>query len=285
MSTHFWQKPQWQFLMHAYAQNRLSHAYLLFGDDADKLEFAKLFSAFLLCEDKHKKNSACEKCRSCRWMKSSSHPDFIMISPEEKNHPIKIDNIRLLTQKINQTAQCGGAQVILISPAESIAIGAANALLKTLEEPTGNVLFLLIADQTYSIPATILSRCQKIFFLNQNKAMDLEQIHLRDAIIKNLNQYSYDAVFQKQDMHIVLSVFLKLLLDISKIQLSVKTDFLIYPDCAIILKKMAHNISTENTHQFIKLILEKKALISHGVALNQQLLMDSIFIQWERYTC
>lgn len=282
LNIHTWQQTQWQFLMHAYAQNRLSHAYLLSGDDAEKLVFAKEFSDFLLCEDPNKKNSACKKCRSCRWMQADSHPDFITVLPAEKNHSIKIDDIRLLTQKTNQTSHCGGMQVVLIAPAEAMPVAASNALLKTLEEPTGHVVLLLVSDQMHSIPATILSRCQKVLFSNPDAAINSEHIILRDLLINNLQKISYDNIFQKQDMNIILNILLTIFLDISKIQLSADHNLLTYKDCKIILENIAKKISAENLHHIINLVLEKKAFIANGAPLNSQLLLDAIFVRFAR---
>ena len=104
MNIYPWQQSQWAFLMRAYQQRRLSHAYLFYGRAGlGKVELAQAFSTFLLCEDKNKKNSACGKCCGCHWMRAKTHPDFFPVFPHEKGNTIKIDDIRLVIQKSTRT--------------------------------------------------------------------------------------------------------------------------------------------------------------------------------------
>lgn len=165
MPIYPWQARQWQQLSEAYQQQRLSHAYLLAGDAGlGKLAFARAFAQFLLCECKQKEGQACGSCRGCRWVNADTHPDLLWMMPHEKSHSIKIDAVREMTQKVSQTAQCGSYQVIVLSPAEAMPPGAANALLKTLEEPPGKVVLLLVSDQPDRLLPTIVSRSQKVMF-------------------------------------------------------------------------------------------------------------------------
>src|SRR3989338_1024053 len=163
-----WQKTQWETLQNAFLRQRLSHAYLFTGmPGLGKTDLAITFATYLLCDNKQR--GACGQCRSCQWMRAKTHPDFLLIQPQEKNHAVKIDQIREINQRVSKTPQCGGYQVVVISPADSMPIAAANALLKTLEEPVGQVIFFLIHDQQHILPATIPSRCQTIYFSNQEK--------------------------------------------------------------------------------------------------------------------
>lgn len=160
-----WQTSQWRQLLQAYQQQRLSHAYLLSGSAGlGKQDFAKALGKFLLCESTHKTTESCGHCRGCQWVSAETHPDLFLLSPDEKGHSIKIDAVRDLSQKLAQTAQCGGYQVVVISPAEMMPVGAANALLKTLEEPAGKVVLLLVSDHPDRLLPTIISRTQHIQF-------------------------------------------------------------------------------------------------------------------------
>lgn len=114
--------------------------------------------AMMLCEEKQ---APCGSCRYCSLVKQGMAPDIHEIQPESAGGVIKIDQIRDLQQAIYQTPQCGSWSFIVIEPADKMNIAAANALLKILEEPPLHVIFILIAEQVNSIPATILSRCQK----------------------------------------------------------------------------------------------------------------------------
>jgi DNA polymerase-3 subunit delta' len=97
-------------------------------------------------------------------LKAHSHPDLKIFSPEDKSKVIKIDEVRLLNQYISQSSQQGGLKIALISPATALNRNAANALLKTLEEPAAHSLIILIAHQPATVLPTIRSRCQVVDF-------------------------------------------------------------------------------------------------------------------------
>jgi len=169
MNIYPWQQAQWQSLLAERKQNRLPHALLLTGQRGlGKVDFAHVLAKAILCEKDS--DFACDQCRSCRLFDVGSHPDFLNLSIEEKSKAIKVDQIRKLIAKLNQTSQRNGYQVVIIDPAEAMNRAAANAFLKTLEEPAGKVLLLLVCHQTGSLPATVLSRCQRVTFSGGNSA-------------------------------------------------------------------------------------------------------------------
>ena len=92
------------------------------------------------------------------------HADLRWIAPPEDKQAIGIDQIRELVAEFNLTSYAGGGKVAVIEPANAMTINAANSLLKTLEEPSGDALLILIADRKGRLPATIFSRCQRIDF-------------------------------------------------------------------------------------------------------------------------
>lgn len=158
-----WQQKPWQFLQSEISQDRLAHALLLHGVwGLGKRDFATAFSAHVLCD--HKGSAACGQCQSCQWFQAGSHPDFFHVTLEEKSKAIKVDQLRALTQVLEKTSQRGGYQVALIESADTMNRAAANALLKTLEEPLGQVMIMLVADRLNTLPATIISRCQYVGF-------------------------------------------------------------------------------------------------------------------------
>lgn len=161
-----WQQSQWQRLTDRANQEKLPHALLLIGTEGlGKLLFAKAFSQLLLCQSGASNGIACGKCKSCRLFKSDTHPDFKIISPEEKGKAIKIDQIRSLLTFVNQTKHQSLYQIVIVSPADSMNLSSANALLKILEEPPSEkALFILTSDQLHQIPLTVRSRCQLISF-------------------------------------------------------------------------------------------------------------------------
>ncbi len=162
-----WQQSVWQEMTKSYRQNRLPHALLLAGSNGlGKQSFAKEFAQYVLCsnENKENNNQPCHQCTSCRLFLANTHPDLFNIFPEENSKIIKVEQIRQITSALNQTSHRVGYQIVILSPAESLNKEAANALLKTLEEPNGPVIVLLVSHQPGLLPITILSRCQKILF-------------------------------------------------------------------------------------------------------------------------
>src|SRR6185312_9049826 len=146
----------WNYLHQRRQNNSLPHALLLTG--LPDLEFPRLFSKSLLCLKPDLEGKACNNCRTCSLMQAGSHPDFYQIEPEETGKTIRIDQIRELISELNQTAQQGGYKIAIIAPAEAMQMGAANALLKTLEEPAANTLIMLVSNQPGLLAATLRSR-------------------------------------------------------------------------------------------------------------------------------
>ena len=165
-----WQHQQWRQLLSQVQQQRLPHALLLTGSPGlGKLTFAERFAQYLLCKavnlgQTEVSAQACGQCAGCRLLLANNHPDLLTVVPEEAGKNIKIDQIREMTERLHQTAQRAGYQVAIIAPAEALNKAAANALLKTLEEPLGKTVLLLVSHRPGVLPATIISRCQKIPF-------------------------------------------------------------------------------------------------------------------------
>ena len=107
-------------------------------------------------------DAPCGRCRDCRQWLASQHPDFIRVAPLEESKYIRVEQIRELSEALSLTAHGGGATVAVLQPADSLNVNAANALLKTLEEPRGGVTLLLLCSEPSRLPATIVSRCQRM---------------------------------------------------------------------------------------------------------------------------
>ncbi|NBA94191.1 DNA polymerase III subunit delta' [Pseudomonas sp. R5(2019)] len=154
--TYPWQAALWQQLA---GRTQHAHAYLLHGAKGiGKRALAERLMALLLCQRPEGLN-ACGQCKSCLLLAAGSHPDNYVLEPEEADKAIKVDQVRDLVSFVVQTAQLGGRKVVLIEPAESMNINAANALLKSLEEPSGNTVLLLVSHQPSRLLPTIKSRC------------------------------------------------------------------------------------------------------------------------------
>ncbi len=185
-----WQAETWNRLVTRAQQRALPHALLLAGPRGiGKRVFAERLTSYLLCENRD--DAPCGRCRSCRLYAVRSqrdpedtrpdgslaqpdgypgHPDvrFVGFVLNEKARPPKmygeivVDQIRDLSAWLALTPQLGRAQVVLIEPADAMNNAAANALLKTLEEPNAARYLLLVSAHPSRLPATIRSRCQRI---------------------------------------------------------------------------------------------------------------------------
>jgi len=172
-----WQKESWQ--RWAGLRSRLPHAILLKGPQGiGKFDFAKNLAQSLLCEQPLTDGLACQNCPSCLWFQQETHPDFRLLQPDSlsdleegeereagKKKPsqqISVDQIRGLANFANLSSHRGGHRVVLIHPAEAMNTNAANALLKTLEEPSEKMLIILVSHKPQQLLPTILSRCMTL---------------------------------------------------------------------------------------------------------------------------
>ncbi|CAI8713729.1 DNA polymerase III subunit delta' [Pseudomonas chlororaphis] len=166
-----WQDELWQQLA---GRAQHAHAYLLHGPAGiGKRALAERLMARLLCQ--HPAGlDACGQCKSCLLLQAGSHPDNYVLEPEEADKAIKVDQVRDLVSFVVQTAQLGGRKVVLIEPVESMNINASNALLKSLEEPSGDTVLLLVSHQPSRLLPTIKSRCVQQACPLPSEAMSLQ---------------------------------------------------------------------------------------------------------------
>ena len=169
-----WQNKQWQMFQRLIETDKLPHAVLISGpSEIGKNHFAKALVARMLCATPID-GQACLECKGCQLVNAGSHPDFLELVPEDKGKAISVDAIRGLAGFANKTAMSGGWRVALIDPAGAMTHNAANALLKTLEEPGKATLLILVHHQESPLIATIRSRCQLFLFPVPGQALATE---------------------------------------------------------------------------------------------------------------
>jgi DNA polymerase-3 subunit delta' len=145
------------------ASGRLPHGLLLTGmAGIGKAELAAHLAHALTCTEPTGEGDPCGQCRSCQLNAAGTHPDIHWYRPEEPGKAIKVDAIRELAQSSVLTAGGSGRSVFIIEPADAMNAAAANALLKTLEEPAGGAVLILVSASPDRLPATIRSRCQQL---------------------------------------------------------------------------------------------------------------------------
>lgn len=153
-----WQQGLWQQLAR---RPQHAHAYLLHGPSGTgKRDFASALADFLLCQ-KPQGDQPCGVCRGCLLLAAGTHPDRFELKPAEDRASVGVDQVRELVHFVGQTAQLAGRKLVLIAqpPVEEMTLQAANALLKSLEEPAGATVMLLLSDQPSRVLPTVRSRC------------------------------------------------------------------------------------------------------------------------------
>ena len=204
MNLYPWQQQTWQRVQTM--RTKMPHALLLRGRaGVGKLAFAQNLAKLLLCSSPNSNGIACSQCPNCTWFAEGGHPDFMLISPEQdsdgtndevpsakkitkKSTTIKIDQIRELNGFLSlSNHQHDGMRIVLLCPAEALNLASANALLKMLEEPPRNTIFLLVTHQAQRLLPTIISRCQVIDMPMPDEAIAcgwLTEQGVKDAMIQ-----------------------------------------------------------------------------------------------------
>ena len=150
---------QKEILRRALANGRLAHAYLFSGPDGiGKRLMALALARAIVCHEQR----GCGHCQACRKIDHRNHPDLHILEPDGSS--IKIEQIRAFQRELNLKPLEAPRKICLIEQADAMTVGAANALLKTLEEPRGDTLLMLLSAQPNRLLETIRSRCQPLPF-------------------------------------------------------------------------------------------------------------------------
>ncbi len=165
------QKAIVQTLKNALKENKIAHAYLFCGPrGTGKTSMARLFAKALNCSNGL--GNQCNNCDNCKQITNGSHPDVFEIDAASNS---SVDNVRKLIEEIAFAPIMGRYKVYIIDEVHSLSGSAFNALLKTLEEPPSNVVFILATTEPNKVLPTIMSRVQRFDFskVSQNDLVDL----------------------------------------------------------------------------------------------------------------
>jgi DNA polymerase III subunit delta' len=315
-----WQLNDWQQLVQQIAAQKLPHAMMIAGPKGiGKRHLADALGQLLLCTAPIE-GTACGRCRGCELNKSQTHPDLLWLEPEEEGKAIKVDQVRELTESLGKTAQQGGYKVVVIEPAESMNGNAANALLKSLEEPAANTLLILVTHAPGSVLPTIRSRCQlrklpmprneqvlhwlSPLIVGSNTTPDTLLIAARGAPLTALKLLQGDVLEQREQ---TLQQFVRLTLgQVSAIEVAANwqggdvvglVEWLLgllhslarwrtgASDAQIEMappewRERLGNLNLMLLHRYIEKVLLSKRQLLSGANPNKQLLLEELLLDW-----
>jgi DNA polymerase-3 subunit delta' len=314
-----WTRPVWETFTQQQAAQRLGHAILLVGQQGiGKRLLLREFSQGILCGQSE--NAPCGSCSSCLLFNAGSHPDLLMVEPEEVGKQIKIDQIRKVTEFVNTTPQKGDKKVVLLGPSEAMNINASNALLKSLEEPSSRVTLLLYSHQPSGLLATIKSRCQLyelaaprwddgLKWLSENsqeqgldsvlrlaksaplRALEMieQGIHIQYLQfcqsmldLNNGSSHWNEMLAKWKSWHTasVLDWFYELILDIQKLKSGLGKESLSAPELATLTEKLANICPYDKLQEMLDKAIFSKKALKGQANPNPQMLIETLLIDW-----
>lgn len=321
---------------------KLPHAILFHGAAGiGKTVFAERFAQSLLCETPQSDGHACGACASCGWFLQYSHPDYRRVRPEvldeaeggegeedaeaegkkagksakAPSKDIRIDQIRALADFMNVSTHRQGKRIVLLYPAEALNQASANALLKTLEEPPPDTIFLLISNSLDRLLPTILSRCRKfalplpppdeaLAWLKAQgvedataclaeqggaplAALELAQTGMREPIEEFLRQLAHPSIdgalktadrLQKTPVLQQVECLQRWLYDLFSVKLSGKIRY--YPRYSKELAALGARVDIEELAHAWKAVNERRAIASHP--LSPKLFIEDMLLDYSK---
>ncbi len=300
-----WCEEIWTNLLFAKKKNRFPHAILFHGNNGvGKSELAFQLAHYLLCASPTKNEQPCLICKDCVLFSAGTHGDFYNISPEENSKNIGIDQIRNLKIAAHQKPQRNNIKIFVIANANKMTISAANALLKVLEEPPGDSIFILTSERKHFLSPTILSRCHQYQFSSPSDELT-EQWLLSDPALVFTKEIIKDATFWSLGSPLLAQKLLKdgviseyqtclapLLAFFSKKEslafLSkswqgkslVNILYVSQVACYYLLKgTWTFDFNKKRVYQWSRKIIDIKKMTATGIALNEALLLDMLLAE------
>ncbi len=318
-SLYPWQSTLWQSLLTIISQRRLPHALLCEGRKGlGKADYASGVCHYLFCQQPLP-SQPCGACKGCLLFEQGAHPDFYRLSLEQKSTGIKIDQIRVLSEKLSQSSSQRGYRLVIIEPAHKLTLNAANALLKLLEEPGKNTLIFLVTEEASLLPDTLRSRCQCLSFISPQRQLALDWLKKKVAkpvdwnLLLNLSQDApllalqlHESGFLKsreqflnaafnlssvdmltlaekyfaKDVSVCLEILVGLLSDLLKSAQGVSCQYWQNQDKLEMIKNVAQTLAILPAYELLTKWYELRSQLVNQVSLNHQLLLETILLDW-----
>ncbi|HCA27972.1 MAG TPA: DNA polymerase III subunit delta' [Betaproteobacteria bacterium] len=316
-------------------KSHLPHALLLSGRKGiGKRDFGLVLAQSLLCQAPVENGVACNRCSSCNWFQQGNHPDFRLLEPDsggEMNEPdaeakgkhpagakkpsafITVSMIRALLDFTHLSTYAANMRIVLIHPAEAMNPQAANSLLKTLEEPIPDTLFILISHQQHQLLPTIRSRCHSIAMPLPSRSeakewLQRQQVDHPDSLLaqagfaplaaarlaereyqarrhaflsrvlqeKPLNPLALSSDYEKIDLSWIINWLQTIAYDLLSIKLTGKSRYL--ADCALDLPECAKRVNLMKLIDFQNELAVIQRHVNHP--LNTRLVLEQLFLSY-----
>ena len=269
-----------ELLKTAIKNGRVAHAYILAGPKGcGRSLLARDFAKALNCQNAE--NAPCGSCASCRKIDNNIHPDVLWVRKEEDDSEIKIEKIRWLGSRIILKPYEGKYKIFIIEDAELMSPEAANSFLKTLEEPPPDSVLVLIAGETKSLPATIISRCQTV---RLNPVWHDESAQLLDDVLEEFEDDecvgNYTAA-NRDELSIKLNVLAGWYRDLLIFRSTGDEGLLMHRGRAGDIRKKAKNYGTGELIRILESIVSTKEKLDSNV--NPKLALAALLNEYITY--
>ena len=318
-----WLAEDWMRLDRARRDGRLAHGLLFSGPRGiGKRHLVELLARSMLCGAPTTDGLACGRCADCALIAAESHPDLLRVGPdpEAKSEEIPVAAIRALVERGALTPSRAAWKVTLVDPADHLNAAAANALLKTLEEPPGAALIVLVTEQPGRLPATIRSRCRQIRIPTPSTADALAWLSGRipegtaalrlclahGGPLRALSELDEARLAQRRERidgflaiargqrdplaeasawntlgpRLSLDWLAGWLVDLARLGASEHSTQLDNPDQRDALRVLARSLEPTSLHRLLQRVLRARALVE--TRANSQLVLESLSIEWLR---
>lgn len=276
-------------LQQLYLAGKLPSSLLLTSSNVAELMVESLaFAKWLVCLNKNEV-TACDACHLCKLVQANTCPDLLQLQPEQSgnNKTLKIEQVRELIEFVQLKPQFSAGKIAIITGAEYLTVQAANALLKTLEEPPSAVYIMLLVTEPSLLITTIRSRC---FLVNVKASNSVTAVN--EELLNTLVEDIYQAlIVAKLDVVTIVEKWLhyEILALLSALwfilrELVGKQYKLTCNYCQLTQEKLmiiSQRQSFSKLWPIIDMIVEARSLVILGRSVNMQLLLEKFIITWK----